>query len=58
MVAHGLSPLHWLAQRNADAAVLTPLVSLLVRAGADVEARELIYGACAPHTARRRALAR
>ena len=43
---HGLTPLHWLAQRRADAAVLTPLVALMQRCGANVEARELLYGAC------------
>lgn len=42
---HGLTPLHWLAQRRADADVLTPLVALLRRCGADLEAREKLYGA-------------
>jgi ankyrin repeat protein len=43
---HGLTPLHWLAQRPAPATVLTPLVEAVLGAGADVEAREQLYGAC------------
>ena len=43
--AHGLTCLHWLAQRRDDAAVLAPLAALLARCGADLEARESLYGA-------------
>ena len=43
--AHGLTCLHWLAQRRDDAAVLAPLAALLARCGADLEARERLYGA-------------
>jgi hypothetical protein len=43
--AHGLTCLHWLAQRRDDAAVLTPLAALMARCGADLEARESLYGA-------------
>jgi hypothetical protein len=48
---HGLTPLHWLAQRRADAAVLTPLVALMHSCGADLAAREKLYGARAPRYA-------
>jgi hypothetical protein len=40
-----LTPLHWLAQRNAADAVLQPLAAACILAGADLEAREQLYGA-------------
>ncbi len=45
--ANGLTPLHWLAQRAAQADVLQPLAALLLRAGCNLEAREQLYGASA-----------
>jgi hypothetical protein len=42
---HGLTPLHWLAQRMSPAEVVAPLAAALLRCGADLEAREQLYGA-------------
>ena len=41
---HGLSALHWLAQRGDSAADLAPLADALIAAGADLTAREDLYG--------------
>jgi len=45
--SHGLNILHWLAQREAEADVLTPFVTLLCTTGAVLEGREELYGASA-----------
>ncbi len=45
--SRGLTCLHWLAQRSDDAADLEKFMSILVKAGCNVEARDGMYGASA-----------
>jgi hypothetical protein len=45
--SRGLSCLHWLAQRSGDASDLEKFMSILVKAGCNVEARDGTYGASA-----------
>ena len=43
----GLTCLHWLAQRSDDAAELEKVMTILVKAGCNIEARDAMYGASA-----------
>ncbi len=45
--SRGLTCLHWLAQRSDDAADLEKFMSILVKAGCNLEARDGMYGASA-----------